>query len=99
MVWRDSSCVVAKDLLKESVAALGARPKPGTPEPFFHSPFDETRPAFSPDGRWVTYVSDKSGTVYVRSFGTSSGPGGKSQVSTGGGGQPMWSRNQRELFS
>jgi hypothetical protein len=37
------------------------RPKPGTPGLFFHSPFYEARPGFSPDGRWVAYVSNESG--------------------------------------
>ena len=52
---------------------------------------------FSPDGRWLAYVSDESGRdeVYVRPF---PGPGGKWQVSTGGGSDPTWSRARHELF-
>jgi len=52
---------------------------------------------FSPDGRWIAYKSDESGTleVYVRSF---PGPGGKWQVSTGGGSNPQWRRDGKELF-
>ena len=76
-------------------------PKPGKPEPVFRSPFSEWRPAFSRDGRWVAYTSDESGRsdVYVRSFsGTASSPGGKWQVSTGGGGPLLWSLRGRELF-
>ena len=56
---------------------------------------------FSPDGRWLAYSSDESGTyqVYVRAFpGAPSAPGGKWQVSNGGGMSPVWSRNGRELF-
>jgi Tol biopolymer transport system component len=53
--------------------------------------------AFSPDGRWIAYASAESGQlqVYVRPF-----PGleGRSQVSTGFGQFPAWSRNGRELF-
>ncbi|MGA9882896.1 MAG: protein kinase, partial [Candidatus Acidiferrales bacterium] len=54
-------------------------------------------PEFSPDGRWLVYVSDESGRreVYVQSY---PGPGGKWQVSTGGGTEPVWNRNGRELF-
>jgi len=54
-------------------------------------------PAFSPDGRWLAYHSFESGTneVYVQRF---PGPGGKWQVSTGGGSSPKWSRNGKELF-
>lgn len=71
--------------------------KPGKPELFLRTQFTEAYPAFSPDGRWMAYSSDESGRqeVYVRPF---PGPGGKWQVSTGGGAMPVWSRNGRELF-
>lgn len=36
---------------------------PGTPHPFSNSPFKEGNPAFSPDGRWLAYMSDESGTL------------------------------------
>jgi serine/threonine-protein kinase len=69
---------------------------PGTPTPFLHSPAMETDPMFSPDGRWLAYTSNESGTfeVYVRPF---PGPGGKTQISSGGGSFPMWSRTKREI--
>jgi Tol biopolymer transport system component len=71
--------------------------KPGQPVPFANSRFQEILPAFSPDGRWLAYTSDESGRleVYVRPF---PGPGGKWQVSTGGGLKAMWSPNGKELF-
>jgi Tol biopolymer transport system component len=71
--------------------------RPGEPKPFVNSAFIEVEPAFSPDGRWIAYVSNESGNyeVYVRPF---PGPGGKWQVSTGGGFFPKWSRNGKELF-
>jgi serine/threonine-protein kinase len=71
--------------------------KPGEPKPFVNSAFAETEPAFSPDGRWLAYQSNESGSVdvYVRPF---PGPGGKWQISTGGGSFPKWSRNGKELF-
>ena len=52
---------------------------------------------FSPDGRWVAYVSDESGRseVYVRSYPEA---GTRVQISVEGGTQPVWSRNGRELF-
>jgi serine/threonine-protein kinase len=71
--------------------------KPGKPSVFLNTPFREWFAAFSPDGRWLAYQSNESGTyeVYVRPF---PGPGGKWQVSTGGGESPVWSRNGKELF-
>jgi serine/threonine-protein kinase len=76
-------------------------PKAGTPEPFFHSPANESMPALSPDGRWVAYTSNETGTseIFVRSVGgTATRGGGKWKLSVGGGGQPVWSRTSRELF-
>jgi dipeptidyl aminopeptidase/acylaminoacyl peptidase len=75
------------------------RPKPGKPELFLRTPFNETEPAFSPDGRWIAYTSSESGSneVYVRPGGTPSGSG-KWQISTGGGSHPIWSRDGQELF-
>jgi serine/threonine-protein kinase len=67
------------------------------PRPFLQTPFNEAALMFSPDGRWVAYVSDESGRneVYVLPF---PGPGGKWQISVNGGGDPVWARSGRELF-
>jgi eukaryotic-like serine/threonine-protein kinase len=72
-------------------------PKPGKAEPFLVTPFSERVPMISPDGRWLAYQSDESGRdeVYVRPF---PGPGGKWQISTGGGDYPVWARKGPELF-
>ncbi len=69
----------------------------GKAELFLGTPFNEVNLAFSTDGRFVAYQSDESRTseVYVRPF---PGPGGRWQVSTGGGSYPMWSRDGRELL-
>ncbi len=66
-------------------------------QPFLRTPFNETAPEFSPDGRWLAYVSDESGRfeIYVQPY---PGPGGKWQISTDGGTEPVWNRNGRELF-
>ena len=65
--------------------------------PFVSSNFVERAPAFSPDGRFLAYVSNESGRdeVYVRDY-----PEGAELwlVSTGGGREPLWSRDGRELF-
>jgi hypothetical protein len=57
----------------------------------------ETAPRFFPDGRWIAYVSPESGRneIYVRPF---PGPGGKWQVSTEGGTEPVWNPKGHELF-
>ena len=66
-------------------------------QPFIRTQFNESAPQFSPDGRWMAYVSNESGRyeIYVQPY---PGPGGKSQISTEGGTEPMWNRNGRELF-
>ncbi|MCI0417240.1 protein kinase [bacterium] len=71
--------------------------KGGKPQPWLASPFNETLAAFSPDGRWLAYVSDESGRneVYIRSFPE---PGTRIQISTQGGTGPLWSRDGKELF-
>jgi Tol biopolymer transport system component len=71
--------------------------KPGKPTVFLSTPFNETEPIFSPDGRWIAYQSQESGRfeVYVRPF---PGPGGRWQVSTDGGITPVWSRTRPEIF-
>jgi dipeptidyl aminopeptidase/acylaminoacyl peptidase len=67
------------------------------PAPFVQTEFNEIQGRFSPDGRWVAYASNESGTyqVYVQSFPSS---GSKWQVSTNGGAQPQWRRDGKELF-
>ena len=68
----------------------------GRMERFQASPFDESDPLFSPDGKWIAYQSNESGRdeVYVRRF---HGPG-KWVISVGGGESPFWRRDGRELF-
>ena len=69
----------------------------GKPEVFLQTPADERSPSFSPDGRWMAYRSNESGTfqVYVRAF---PDEGGKWQISNSDGVYPMWSRTGHELF-
>jgi eukaryotic-like serine/threonine-protein kinase len=69
----------------------------GKPTPITQTPSRERDGRFSPDGKWIAYTSDESGDpeVYVQSFPT---PGAKSLVSIGGGTQPRWSRDGKELF-
>ena len=66
-------------------------------QPFLATPFNEGAASFSPDGRWLAYVSNEAGRpeIYVQPY---PGPGGKWQISTEGGTEPLWNRNGRELF-
>jgi dipeptidyl aminopeptidase/acylaminoacyl peptidase len=67
------------------------------PYPFLQSTFVIQQAVFSPDGKWLAYCSNESGDmkVYVASF---PGPGGKWQVSPGGGCVPRWRRDGKEIF-
>ena len=67
------------------------------PFPYLNTQFNESEGSFSPDGRWVAYVSDESGRdeVYVQAFPLS---GAKFQISTGGGSEPNWRKDGTELF-
>jgi len=67
------------------------------PVPFLQTNSDERAAKFSPNGRWVAYESNESGTseVCVRAFPVTPG---KWQVSTAGGEEPRWSRDGKELF-
>jgi eukaryotic-like serine/threonine-protein kinase len=67
------------------------------PFPYLQSEFNEQAGVFSPDGRWIAYVSNESGRdeIYVQSFPLS---GSKFQISTGGGSEPSWRKNGAELF-
>jgi len=66
--------------------------------PLIATEFTELSPTFSPDGRWLAYVSDESGTreVYVRPFPNVTDR--KWQVSQSGGTEPLWSHSGREIF-
>jgi Tol biopolymer transport system component len=61
------------------------------------TPAYEAGARLSSDGRWLVYVSNESGQneVYVRTFGAG---GRRRQVSSGGGSQPVWNPNGKEIF-
>ncbi len=89
------------DLWTVPVSVEGETMEAGDPELFLATPSSEQLPMFSPDGRWIAYISQESGRqeVYVRAFPPpASGEGPKFPVSTGGGRDPVWSRNSDELF-
>lgn len=66
-------------------------------QPFQQGRGFEDAPQFSPDGHWLAYASAESGRqeIYVRPY---PGPGGKWQISTEGGTEPVWNPKGRELF-
>ena len=75
------------------------------PFPFLRTEFNSGDGQFSPDGRWVAYVSDESGRneIYVRTFSpdstaAASAAGGKWLISTGGGEGPRWRGDGKELY-
>jgi Tol biopolymer transport system component len=74
-----------------------ARVEDGTARPLLATPANEMHARISPDGKWLAYASDESGAleVYVQRYPEL---GEKRQVSIGGGGQPQWRSDQRELF-
>src|SRR5207249_1319773 len=70
------------------------------PFPVIKSEFDEWSPHVSPDGHWIAYASDVTGSyeVYVRRLTAEGKVAEATRVSIGGGLQPRWAPNGRELF-
>ena len=68
-----------------------------TPQPVIQGEFNRGSAALSPDGAWLAYRSNQSGAVevYLQPY---PGPGSTRPVSIGGGDNPVWSRDGRELF-
>ncbi len=79
--------------------AVYAMPLSGerTPRTLVDTPYTEDEVHVSPDGRWVTFHADESGRweVYVAAFPSFTS---KRQISSGGGVQPQWRADGRELF-
>jgi eukaryotic-like serine/threonine-protein kinase len=74
-----------------------AMPNGSSLEAWWQTPFNESNPRFSPNGKWVAYQSDETGgaQIYLRSF-----PSGTvwRRVTTAGGTVPVWSRDGKEVF-
>jgi len=75
------------------------------PLPLQPPDFDEGSGQISPDGRWLAYASDETGRpeVYIRTFspgsaGSRSVGGGKWLISSGGGTDPRWRDDGKEIF-
>ena len=67
-------------------------------KPLLNQKYTEFQPKVSPNGKWMAYASNESGRleIYVRPFPDVNS--GRWQVSTNGGGTPLWSPDGRELF-
>ena len=96
---RDGRYLLYKSFGIEGSQDLWALPMQGdrTPLPVAQTTFDERDGQFSPDGRWVAYQSDRSGSfeIHVQPF---PGPGPPMQVSKGGGAQVRWRADGQELY-
>ena len=79
-----------------NIWTLSTRPG-AVPEPFLRTRFSEGLGRLSPDGRWMAYASNESGPneVFVRPFPPSDA---KWKVSTGGGTEPRWRGDGKEIF-
>jgi serine/threonine-protein kinase len=92
LLYRVDDTRRARDIYVVSLAGGDREPRP-----FLTTDFDEFAPRFSPNGKWVAYVSNESGRdeVYVRPF---PGPSGRVVISDGGGEEPLWSRDGNRIF-
>jgi Tol biopolymer transport system component len=98
LIFSDNNTTTSRDIwvlrLSDPSAGSGQGRKA---QPFLKTPADESAASFSPDQKWLAYSSDESGRreIYVQPY---PGPGGKWQISTDGGQEPVWNPNGRELF-
>ncbi len=96
LVFSDGS-VNSSQLWSAPLESVGDRLKAGTPEQILKSAFRDTEALLSPDGKWLAYESNSSGSdeIYVRAFPDN---GGLWKISNNGGHNPIWSRNGHELL-
>ena len=69
----------------------------GKPFAWLATPFNETSPRFSPDGRWIAYESNESGVPEIYAALTE-GAAGKRRLSPSGGRLPRWRSDGKELY-
>src|SRR5262249_37673835 len=92
----DGRYLLYEEVDPETSGDLWLLPTTGERKPvlYLRTPGNELNGQFSPDGKWVAYVSDESGPeqVYVQSF-PAPVAGKKWQISSNGGGYPRWRRD------
>jgi serine/threonine-protein kinase len=95
-VWSDAGeLILTRNASNQDIVAVPASAT-GDVRPIAASEFAEYDPALSPNGRWLAYVSDRTGSaeIWVQGY-----PDGVPvRVSRNGGYEPQWSRDGRELF-
>jgi Tol biopolymer transport system component len=100
----DGKSLVYTDVTLESRSTLWILPmdEPGAgPTPFLATEFNAHSPEFSPDGRFLAYVSNESGReeIYLTEFApANSGSRARETVSRDGGWEPCWSPDGTELY-
>ena len=96
---RDGQFIVYESFNPTTKFDLWLLPMSGERKPslLLQTEFNERQAQFSPDGKYIAYISDKSGApaVYVQAFPLT---GSEVRISTGTGAQPRWRRDGRELF-
>jgi hypothetical protein len=94
--WSDEGGTLAFHSYPRGDISLLPLSSAGMPTPLVESPFTDWVAALSPDGQWVAYVSDESGSeqIYLKPMRTA----GKHRVSVNGGVHARWRRDGRELF-
>jgi eukaryotic-like serine/threonine-protein kinase len=98
VAYHEMNAATGFDLWTVPVQTAAGRLTAATPEAFLRTASFEVYPSFSPDGKWLAYGSNESGTwqVYVRNFLDKSMT--PVRVSATGGRIPSWSPNGRDLF-
>ena len=95
----DGQFIVYEDRDPKQNHDLWVLPRSGDQKPYavVQTQFNEMKGRLSPDGKWIAYQSNESGTnqITVQTFPPS---GARYQVSTNGGYQPKWRRDGKELF-
>ncbi|MFN7936902.1 MAG: protein kinase [Bryobacteraceae bacterium] len=98
--WSDAAgALLYSEISTKTKLDIYALPMSGDRKPVavLKNEFNEQSAVFSPDGKYIAYVSDESGRseVYVQTYPLS---GAKWQVSNGGGSSPRWRKDGREMF-
>ena len=99
-VSRDGQWLVTRQYRPDGTRDIFARHWSGdtTEHPVIATRGEDVSPTLSPDGKWIAYGSDDGGAreVWVSPF--PDAQGARWQISTGGGYEPLWSRDGKEIF-